>query len=103
MTATSTITAANFITTSDRRLKDNIVEISGSLNKIKKFSAYEYNKNGSPDAGFIAQEVQEVLPYAVFTGSDGYLGMNNGPVLAHVHKAIIELEQRIKAIEDKLG
>jgi hypothetical protein len=97
------ITANNFITTSDRDLKDNITAIAGSLETIKQFTAYTYTKHGEPDAGFIAQEVQEVLPYAVFTGGDGYLTMNDRPILAHLHQAVIELEERIKAIESKLG
>ena len=97
-----TVTAGNFITTSDKRLKDNIVEIQGSLEKIKQFTAYEYNKDGNPEAGFIAQEVQQVIPYAVHSGSGGYLVMNDRPVLAHIHKALLELEERISAIEQRL-
>jgi hypothetical protein len=101
--ASSTVTATNFITTSDKKLKSNIVAISESLDTLKQFTAYEYTKDGLPDAGFIAQEVQEVLPYAVFTDDNGYLTMNDRPILAHMHKAILELEKRLKVIENKLG
>ena len=73
--------------------------ISESLDTLKQFTAYEYTKDGLPDAGFIAQEVQEVLPYAVFTDDNGYLTMNDRPILAHMHKAIVELEKRLKVIE----
>ena len=97
--AASTVTATNFITTSDKKLKSNIVAISESLDTLKQFTAYEYTKDGLPDAGFIAQEVQEVLPYAVFTDDNGYLTMNDRPILAHMHKAILELEKRLKVIE----
>ena len=99
--STGSIEAPNFITTSDRRLKDNIVAIQDSLDTIKQFTAYEYNKNGIPEAGFIAQEVQGVLPYAVFDNGK-YLTMNDRPILAHMHKAILELEERISVIEKKL-
>jgi hypothetical protein len=99
---TGDVTANDFITTSDRNLKTNIQEIEEGLNTIKQFTAYEYEKAGKQDAGFIAQEVAEAIPYAVSTGSDGYLTMKDRPVLAHMHKAIIELEKRIKSIEDKL-
>jgi len=101
--ASSTVTATNFITTSDKRLKSQITEIGEGLKTLKEFTAYEYIKDNKPDAGFIAQEVQEVLPYAVFTDDNGHLTMNDRPVLAHMHKAILELEERIKAIETKLG
>ena len=103
ITASGDIEANNFITTSDRELKSQITEIGSGLEVIKQFTSYEYIKNGESDAGFIAQEVQEVLPYAVSTGSNGYLTMNDRPVLAHMHKAILELEERIKAIETQLG
>ena len=96
------VTANDFVTTSDRNLKSEITEIGSGLDVIKQFTAYEYVKNERQDAGFIAQEVGEAIPYAVFTGSDGYLGMSDRPVLAHMHKAIIELEKRIKLIEDRL-
>lgn len=97
------VTANDFITTSDRDLKSNIQEIENGLNTIKQFTAYEYEKAGRQDAGFIAQEISEAIPYAVFTGSDGYLTMTDRPVLAHMHNAIIELAKRIKDIEDKLN
>ena len=101
--ANGEISAANFNTTSDKRLKSNIEPIKEGLEVIKKFVSYEYELNGKQDAGFIAQEVQEVLPYAVQEKSDGYLGMNNKPVLAHLHKAILELDQRLTDIENKIG
>jgi len=99
----STVTADNFITTSDRRLKSEITPIQGSLEKLKKFVSYEYIKNGEQDAGFIAQEVQETIPYSIGEGKDGYLTMRDRPILAHLHKAILELEERISAIEQKIG
>jgi len=99
---TGDVRANDFITTSDKRLKSNIKEISNGLDIIKQFTAYEYEKAGKQDAGFIAQEVAESIPYAVSTDSDGNLNMSDRPVLAHMHKAILELEKRIEAIENKL-
>ena len=96
------ITAANFITTSDRRLKSDIEPIKDGLSVLKQFTSYEYIKDDKQDAGFIAQEVQEVIPYSVMEDDQGYLTMNDRPILAHMHKAILELEVRLKAIEEKL-
>lgn len=95
------ITSANFVTTSDRRLKSDIIPIKNGLDIIKQFTSYEYIKNENKEAGFIAQEVQEVIPYAVKQGEDGYLRMNDRAVLAYIHKAVLELEQRITALEQK--
>jgi len=96
------VTANNFITTSDRDLKSNITPIKEGLETLKKFVSYEYDLKGQKDAGFIAQEVQETLPYAVHKSKDGYLAMNTKPIVAHIHKAILELDKRLTDIEDKL-
>ena len=99
---TTPITAANFITTSDKRLKSDIKPIQEGLETIKKFVSYEYTKDGVQDAGFLAQEVQEAIPYSIGEREDGFLTMRDRPVLAHMHKAILELEARLAAIEEKL-
>jgi len=72
------------------------------MDTIKKFDSYEYIKNDKKEAGFIAQDVQKVLPYAVIKGSDGYLSLNTGPILAYLHKAVRELDERLVIIEEKL-
>ena len=100
-TTTKDITANNFITTSDKRLKSEIEPIANGLEIIKQFSSYTYNKEGKADAGFIAQEVQESIPYSVYENDLGMLTMNDRPILAHLHKAILELEERVKELEGK--
>ena len=94
--------AANFIITSDRRLKKDIEPIKNGLEVIKKFSSYNYTKNNQKESGFIAQEVREAIPHSVYEGNDGYLSMSDRGVVAHMHKAILELEERLKIIEEKL-
>ena len=101
-TFSGNVTANNFITTSDRELKKNIEPIKAGLETLKKFVSYEYELEGNKDAGFIAQEVQESLPYAVHKKDDGYLALDTKPILAHMHKAILEIDQRLSAIEEKL-
>ena len=101
-TFVDTVSATNFITTSDRRLKSNITPIKDSLETLKKIVSYEYIKDEKQDAGFIAQEVKEAIPYSVFENSEGYLTMNSNPILAHMHKAIMELDKRISSIEEEL-
>jgi hypothetical protein len=61
---------------SDRRLKDNIVEIPNAIDKIKQIRGVTFSWNATADAvgfkpdqrddvGVIAQEIQAVLPRAV--------------------------------------
>ena len=55
---------------SDSRLKDNIIPISGALDKIKSLRGVSYTwnsgkKKGKQDIGLIAQEVEQVIPEIV--------------------------------------
>jgi hypothetical protein len=57
-------------TISDRRLKDNIFTIESALDKVSKLRGVEYiwkggSRKGQSDIGFIAQEVEEVVPQIV--------------------------------------
>tara|TARA_E500000318_G_C3565420_1_gene215443 strand:+ start:2100 stop:3341 length:1242 start_codon:yes stop_codon:yes gene_type:complete len=101
-TVRDNVTANNFITTSDKRLKSEITPIKEGLQILKSFNSYEYIKGEVKEAGFIAQEVSGSIKYAVYDGPGGYLTMNDRPILAHMHNAIIELDNRLKAIEKKL-
>ena len=56
-TTTKSITANNFITTSDKRLKTEIEPIVSGLEVIKQFSSYTYNKAGKADAGVVSHWV----------------------------------------------
>ena len=96
------VEATNFFSTSDKRLKSKIKLVENGLDTIKKFNSYEYIKNNRKEAGFIAQEVQEVLPYAVIKGENGYFSLNTNPILAYLHKAVRELDERLVIIEEKI-
>ena len=102
-TVNGTVTADNFIVTSDKRLKSEIEPIKEGLEVIKQFTSYNYIKGGKKESGFIAQEVQQVLPHTVYEDKEGMLSMSDRGVLAHMHKAILELEERLTAIEEKLN
>ncbi len=54
-------------TTSDERLKKDIVKIDNALDKVSQLNGYtfEYLNDGKKSAGIIAQEVEKVMPSAV--------------------------------------
>jgi hypothetical protein len=57
-------------TISDLRLKDNVIPLTGALSKINSLNPVSYKwkiSNSEPTVGFIAQEVQKILPNAVTT------------------------------------
>jgi hypothetical protein len=54
-------------TTSDPRLKDNIMKIDGALDKVSQLNGYTftYKSDGRASAGVMSTEVSKVLPSAV--------------------------------------
>jgi hypothetical protein len=64
--ATST-TAVAYVTSSDYRLKENIAPMTGALAKVAQLKPVTYNwkVDGSDGQGFIAHELQAVVPEAV--------------------------------------
>jgi hypothetical protein len=61
-----------YYASSDKRLKENIVKITGALGKVSQLNGYHYNYISRKDdklVGVIAQELEAVLPEAVFNYS----------------------------------
>lgn len=71
-------TNGSWNSSSDARMKTDIVKIDGALEKLGKIGGYTYLKQGVPEAGVIAQEVENVLPQSVTTTE---LKLNDGSVL----------------------
>ena len=84
---------------SDARLKENIAPMSGSLDTLDALRPVTFNYNNKDHfsyvegtvPGFIAQEVQRIMPRWVETGPDGYLYLNPVGYEAMVVDAIQEL------------
>ena len=57
---------------SDERLKDNIIHSTKGLEEINKINLREFNFKESKDriTGFVAQELQEIIPEAVTEGGE---------------------------------
>jgi len=93
---------ATFTSTSDERLKENIVDLPPQLNNILNLRPVEFDyKDGSGhQTGFIAQEVQQVYPDLVSQNDNGFLDLAGlGKFEARLIKAIQELEARVAALE----
>jgi hypothetical protein len=96
---------------SDARLKENIAPMSGSLDTLDALRPVTFNYNNKDHfsyvdgtvPGFIAQEVQRVMPQWVQTGPDGYLYLNPVGYEAMVVDAIQELraekDRQIEALQ----
>ena len=88
---------------SDKRLKENITPITYGLNEILQLNPVSFDwkndNNKNKQFGFIAQEVQEVMPEAVIDGE--YLGLEKDAINTALVNAIKELEARLKTLENK--
>lgn len=74
ITVTATNTAYN--TSSDYRLKEDDKPIVRALERLKKLRpvSFKWKKSETEDEGFLAHEVQELLPHVVVGEKDGVAG-----------------------------
>ena len=97
----------NITAYSDRRVKENIIQIDSALDKVNKLEGVYYNKindeTKTKEIGFIAQDVQEVVPELVTYAEDvDEYGVKYGNATALLVEAIKELTQKVKELEKKL-
>ena len=92
---------------SDESLKENVQDLSDGTTVIKALQPRifdwkedeEFASVGTGQAGFIAQEVENVFGEAV-SGDEGRKGIKLMAIIAHAVKAIQELEERIETLEN---
>jgi hypothetical protein len=93
-------------TTSDYRLKENIVPMTGALDKVAQLKPVTYDwKAGGSSQGFIAHELAEVVPDCVTGEKDAigedekprYQGVDTSFLVATLTAAIQELNAKVDA------
>jgi hypothetical protein len=111
-------TTTSYVTSSDYRLKENIAPMTGSLATVQALKpvTYTWKTDGSDGQGFIAHELQSVVPDAVVgekdavdeEGNPQYQGIDTSFLVATLTAAIQELKAivdaqaaRITALETK--
>jgi hypothetical protein len=100
---------------SDKRLKDNIIPIKTPLEKINKIGGYTFDWNSKQDTykghdvGVVAQEIEAVLPELVVTRENGYKAVKYDKLVALLiegikaqQKEITELKKQVRRINKKL-
>ncbi|NUM80096.1 tail fiber domain-containing protein [bacterium] len=92
---------------SDKRLKENIVPIKKSLEKVLQLQGMNFSwiadSTHARKIGFIAQDVEKVLPEVVFTNkNDGYKGINYNEIAAVLTEAIKEQQKQIQELRAEL-
>jgi hypothetical protein len=106
-----TASATAYNTSSDHRLKENVVDMTGATTRLKQLNPVRFNFIADADTtvdGFLAHEVQTVVPEAI-TGAhnevddDGnpvYQGIDQSKLVPLLVATIQELETRLTALEN---
>jgi hypothetical protein len=100
-------------TTSDYRLKENVLPMIGALEKVSKLKpvTYKWKENDSDGQGFIAHELQEVIPDAVTGEKDAvdaegkpvYQGVDTSFLVATLTAAIQEQQTIINDLKARVA
>ena len=102
-TTTGTYTTTGWVHSSDARLKTNVRPVGNSLDKVMALTGVYFNWVNIPDSnkqmGFIAQEVEKVVPEIVVKDTDGKYGMAYGNLTAVLVNAIKELKAENDALK----
>jgi hypothetical protein len=91
---------------SDARLKNVIGEYNPGLNAVMKLNpkTFEFkNSIGKTQVGFVAQDVQKVLPEAVSAGGEGYLSLDNTAIIASLVNGMQEQQKQIEQLKKEIA
>jgi len=108
----SSSNSISYTTSSDYRLKENIVPMTGALAKIQQLKPVTFNwkQDNSASQGFLAHELQAVIPEAVIGAKDGidangnprYQGVDTSYVVATLTAAMQEQQALITALTARI-
>jgi hypothetical protein len=101
-TFSGTVYAASFQVSSDARLKENVETLNNAVETVSKLRGVSYTKNGVPEIGVIAQEIETVLPKVVGEDPNGYKTVAYGNIVGLLIEAIKEQQETIKELTTRL-
>ena len=98
--STGTLSAKIINGLSDRRYKENIVEIVDPVGKINALRGvtFDWKSNGAADAGVIAQEVQAVMPELISENEESMTVNYNG-LVGLLIAAVKELSAEVEGLK----
>ena len=106
--------ATSYITSSDYRLKENVVEMTGALDRVSQLKPSRFNFITDADKtvdGFLAHEVQEIVPEAISgekdaideEGNPEYQGIDQSKLVPLLVGAIQELKAEIETLKTQIN
>jgi hypothetical protein len=97
------VASGNITAFSDERLKSHIQTIPNALDKVLSVRGVTYDMNDERGTGVIAQELEKVLPEAVFDNEDGMKSVAYGNVVGMLIEAIKEQQAQIDNLMEIVG
>jgi hypothetical protein len=107
--------ASSYYCASDIRLKRDIQELNGTLEKVMNLHPISFvwneksEKAGKKDIGISGQEIERYFPELVFKNDDGYISVDYSKLsvvaisaIKEQQKIIEEQTQKIKILEEKI-
>ena len=106
--------STSFNTSSDYRLKENVVDLDNATDRLKQIPVHRFNFIADPDTtvdGFIAHEVQDVVPEAITgtkdavddEGNPEYQGIDQSKLVPLLTAALQEAVTKIEDLESRLS
>ena len=91
---------------SDARYKTNVQPLTDALAKVKKVEGVSFQRVDNPEPrtqiGFIAQDLEAVVPEVVITDSEGMKSVEYSNMVALLTEAIKEQQQQIDMLKEEL-
>jgi hypothetical protein len=111
---TTNASATAYVTSSDYRLKENVVPLTGAIDRLQQIPVHRFNFIADPDTvvdGFIAHEAQEVVPECVTgtkdevdeNGNPAYQGIDQSKLVPLLTAALQEAITEIASLKDRVA
>ena len=99
------IRAAAFVTYSDESLKSEVKAMDTALDTVMSLEGVEFTwkNSGERDFGFIAQDVQKVVPKAVHTAKDGVQGVDYSRLTSILVEAVKSQQVQIEELKNTIS
>jgi hypothetical protein len=111
---TTSASATAYSTSSDYRIKENVVLLTGAIDRLQQIPVHRFNFIADPDKtvdGFLAHEAQEVVPECVTGEKDAvddegnpvYQGIDQSKLVPLLTAALQEAIGRIETLEAEVA